>query len=214
MVMSVKEAFDIAVEYYSDHPDELAALYKLNEKAWRKVYKRLYDIRNKEKVKTYRKAWLAANPEKAKASRKAWKAANPDKVKASNKVWAAANPDKKAARNKAWRAANKDKVAAYIKAYQKNEIDETWEEVFKNLGTKCSCPTCTWTSKLALEVDHIIPRKKGPHKDGPRTGVKLRKYIIKNGCWNGFQLLCGNCNRLKHRNGGTCNCGDYSGKSS
>ncbi len=209
MVMSVKEAFDIAVEYYSDHPDELAALRKLSEKAWYKVYKRLYDIRNKEKVAAQGKAYYNNNKEACDARNKAWKAANPDKVKASNKAWAAANPDKVKASNKAWAAANPD----HRKSYSKNISDETWQEVYKHLGTKCSCPTCTWSSTLALEVDHIIPRKLGLHKDAPRAGVDLRRYIIKNNCWGDFQLLCRNCNMLKHRNGGTCNCGNHSGNS-
>ena len=171
------------------------------------------------KQKASNKAYWQANKDKEAARKKAWKAANPDYYKAyreSNREKLAAqgkayyNNNKEAcdARNKAWKAANPDKVKAGKRAYNKNKVDETWEEIYKNLGTKCSCKTCRYDSKFGLEVDHIIPAKKGPHSKAPRGGVALRRYIIKHGCWNDFQLLCGSCNKLKHRNGGTCNCGE------
>ena len=124
-----------------------------------------------------------------------------------HKAWKAANPEKAAAMHraaqKAYREANKDKEAARMK----KESDATWVEIYKNLGTKCSCKTCTYSSKHGLQVDHIIQAKLGLHKDAPRHGLALRRYIIKHQCWNDFQLLCGSCNMLKHQHG-TCICGD------
>ena len=135
---------------------------------------------------------------------KAYYEANKDEIAVRKKAYRKANPDKIAASGKAYRESNKDRIAAY----NKNKVDETWVEIYKHLGTKCSCKTCRYDSKFGLEVDHIIPAKKGPHSKAPRGGVALRRYIIKHGCWNDFQLLCGSCNKLKHRNGGTCNCGE------
>ncbi len=160
---------------------------------------------------------LAYSPEEVAERRRAMN-------RAASKKWKAANPDYKKdyynnnkesfkARKKVHYQNNKEAYKARDKAYKKNKSDETWGKVYKNLGTTCSCPTCTWPSTLALEIDHIIPAKKGLYKDAPRTGVDLRKYIIKNNCWNDFQLLCANCNKLKHRNGGICNCGDPTRKS-
>ena len=159
-------------------------------------------------AKAYAQAYYSAHPEELVEHRKAkhrdrnrkWKADNPDKVKAYYQN----NREAYDARSKAWWNANPDKTAAY----RKNKRDETWQEVYKHLGRKCSCKTCTWASSLALEIDHILPVKQGRHSKAPRGGVDLRKYIINNNCWEDFQLLCANCNKLKHWNGGTCNCGD------
>ncbi len=172
------------------------AYYQNNKEAIKAYYNN-----NKEACDARHKAWLAANPDYMKA----WNAANKDKVKAYYEE----NKDKIAAAGKIYYENNKDEISAYYK----NKVDETWQEVYKHLGTTCSCPTCIWPSKLALEVDHIIPRKKGPHSDAPRGGLELRRYIIKHQCWEDFQLLCSNCNKLKYRNGGTCNCGDPSKRS-
>ncbi len=173
--------------WYEANKDEIAA----RGKAYREA--------NKDKIAARAKAWYEANKDEIAARRKA----NPDKMVAYYKAYKESNKDKIAAQNKAYRAENKDKIAAY----HKNKEDETWQEVYKHLGTKCSCPTCTYSSKHGLQVDHILPRNIGPHKDGPRGGLALRKYIIKHQCWNDFQLLCGSCNQLKHQYG-TCICGD------
>ncbi len=186
-------------------PEEIAERRRAMNRA---AYKARYEA-NKEAEKARCKAYYQNNKEAFKARMKDYREANKEDIKAYYQN----NKEAFKARNKAWSDANSEKVAASKKIYQKKESDETWGEIYKHLGTKCSCPTCTWPSTLALEVDHIIPRKKGPHKDFRRGGVYLRKYIIKNNCWEDFQLLCANCNKLKHRNGGICNCGDPTRKS-
>ena len=157
-----------------------------------------------EQRKAKQRAYYQNNKEDILAQGKAYRKANPDYDKARYLE----NKEDILARCKAYGESNKDRIAAR----NKNKSDETWEEIYKHLGTTCSCPTCIWPSKLALEVDHILPVKQGPHKDAPRTGVALRKYIIKHQCWDDFQLLCANCNRLKHHHG-ICNCGDPTRKS-
>ena len=178
----------------------------------KKEYSKAYYEANKDEIAVRKKAYRKANPDKIAASGKAYRESNKEKEAARHKAYYEANKDELAARmkdyNKAYYEANKEAENARSKAYHKNAQDESWEEIYKHLGTKCSCPTCRYDSKLGLEVDHIIPVKQGPHKDAPKTGVRLRRYIIKNNCWDDFQLLCGSCNKLKHWNGGVCNCGE------
>ncbi len=201
MVMSVNEAFDIA--------EQKRARRKAKKRAAHKKWK----AANKEKEAARMKDYYNNNKEACDARHKAWCDANPEKAKAckraAHKAWCDANPEKakacKRAAYKKWKAANPD----YHKAYHA----ELRKIIFEHYDNKCSCPTCKSGPNIELEIDHIIPFAEGLHKHAPRSGHSLWLYIIKNECWNDFQILCKACNTRKHWNGGTCNCGVHSGKS-
>ena len=84
------------------------------------------------------------------------------------------------------------------------------KELYDRLGNRCAC--CGERDSMYLEIDHV-------HNDGTEHREKINanwgakhmkatsmhpryyiRYLTENP--GGLQLLCSNCNRAKHRNGG------------
>jgi len=68
---------------------------------------------------------------------------------------------------------------------------ESRREILNELGNRCVC--CGDTEGMYLEVDHVF-------NDGKTDRAPTIKKIRKNR--ERYQLLCCNCNRAKHKNGG------------
>lgn len=73
------------------------------------------------------------------------------------------------------------------------------EEVINAYGGMCS--HCGETDDFVLEIDHVFNDGSKHRKE---TGLhSLNRWLKKHGFPQGrFQLLCGNCNIAKERNGG------------
>ena len=69
-------------------------------------------------------------------------------------------------------------------------------KIFDTLGRRCVC--CGETDAMYLEVDHVYNDRNKSTQKGSATNNYSE--ILRN--QERFQVLCGNCNRAKHYNGG------------
>jgi hypothetical protein len=69
-------------------------------------------------------------------------------------------------------------------------------------GSICAC--CGETELAFLSIDHIDGGVGKHRQEIGGTAATLIRWLIKNNFPAGFQVLCFNCNRGKHINGGIC----------
>jgi len=71
---------------------------------------------------------------------------------------------------------------------------------YSNNTMKCAC--CGEAELLFLEIEHL----KGDGNKHRRAlkRDRIEEWLIRNNFPNGFGVLCCNCNKGKHLNGGTC----------
>ncbi len=69
-------------------------------------------------------------------------------------------------------------------------------------GYICNC--CGETEPDFMEIDHVYNNGNEMRKTVHGHGTTFYKWLKRNGYPDGFQILCSNCNKGKHRNGGTC----------
>lgn len=99
--------------------------------------------------------------------------------------------------SKYWPQVRKDRA----KELARERLIVLRDKVFSHYGKTCAC--CGELNPLFLSIDHI-------NNDGAEmrmvhgVGVRLYRWLIKNGFPPGFQVLCLNCNIGKARNGGIC----------
>lgn len=84
--------------------------------------------------------------------------------------------------------------------YSRTHRKRVRDEVFAAYGNKCAC--CGESEPIFLEMDHI-------DNDGAEHRRKIGQsyvyYWLRNNSFpTTFQILCSNCNKGKHRNGGIC----------
>lgn len=60
------------------------------------------------------------------------------------------------------------------------------------------CDNCGLIDIEFLHIDHIVGRKNTNEPTHLRGGSTLVNYLIRNNFPKGYQILCGNCNWLKH----------------
>lgn len=88
--------------------------------------------------------------------------------------------------------------SAMIKAREQRRSQR--EAVLDHYGRSCSC--CGEDEVLFLELDHIGNDGNADRRKNGIDGLYAR--VIRAGFPDTFQVLCSNCNRGKHRNGGVC----------
>jgi len=72
--------------------------------------------------------------------------------------------------------------------------------IYSKGNMKCSC--CSESELLFLEIEHI---KGGGNKHRKAIGRdRIEEWLIRNNFPKGFGVLCCNCNKGKHLNGGIC----------
>jgi len=94
--------------------------------------------------------------------------------------------------------------------YSSSEYKERYKEVRKQqydiviayYGGKCN--NCGEQNPLALTLDHINNDGNQHRKRLNKYGSGFYKWVIDNDFPDDLQLLCANCNLMKHRNGGVC----------
>lgn len=120
----------------------------------------------------------------SRAIRLAWVAANAGRVRAKNEQWAKANPTKRKA------------IAA---RHAKKERREDRDAAFAAYGG-AFCARCGEASVQCLTIDHV--NNDGAQHRKTFTPGKINRWLRLNNYPKGFQVLCRNCNWLKHANGG------------
>lgn len=101
-----------------------------------------------------------------------------------------------------YQESNRERLYAYNAKWQRDRNAALKQEVIEAYGGKCSC--CGEDEKAFLELDHI-------YNDGAaerrRHGNHVQEWLfLKEHGWpnDRHQLLCANCNKGKHLNGGVC----------
>lgn len=112
---------------------------------------------------------------------------NRDRVKKWNKNKRQIDPYFQQKENKRYRFLHKNNRLECIYYYSKGTM-------------KCNC--CGENEWIFLEIDHV-------NNDGNKHRKELghdriESWLIKNNFPEGFQVLCSNCNKGRHLNGGIC----------
>jgi hypothetical protein len=81
---------------------------------------------------------------------------------------------------------------------RKKYNDRTKRELYDILGNICVC--CGEADKMYLEIDHVYNDGSAHRKSSHWHPSVLMAYLKENP--GGLQILCSNCNRAKHKNGG------------
>jgi hypothetical protein len=72
-------------------------------------------------------------------------------------------------------------------------------------GPKCACPYCKDGDILDfLTIDHIENDGAAHRRMIGKGGAPTYRWLVRQGFPPGYQVLCWNCNRSKHANGGVC----------
>ena len=75
-------------------------------------------------------------------------------------------------------------------------------EVFNHYGNKCWC--CGESDQRFLTIDHIANDGYLWRTNGNGQHKNIYQWLQRNGCPDGYQVACMNCNVGKHRNKGIC----------
>jgi hypothetical protein len=140
---------------------------------------RRYLDRHRDAINERKRQRRAADPERANESQRRWREANLEQARAasrkSERRFREANPDEVRARGR--------RVAAKLK-----------ETVFDHYGHACAC--CGTTERLT--IDHVNGDG-DEHRAEVGVGWAIYRWLVKNGCPEGFQTLCQSCNGSKKR---------------
>lgn len=151
----------------------------------RKEYMRLWRIKNKDKIKQYMIEWRSANKEHLQKY---------DKLRRNN------NQEGESERFKKYRNEHleclKKKSRVRTEKYRQ-KIKEIVIDHYSCGGNRCS--QCGFCDIRALDIDHInnngnVERKEKKLLGGSTTYL----YLIRNKFPEGYQVLCKNCNWIKH----------------
>jgi len=116
------------------------------------------------------------DPERGREYSRQWRAANRDRQREASRRWVQANPEH-ARRLNTERKRRARAVAAIA--------------VFSHYGTVCAC--CGTAEQLT--IDHV--NGDGRQHRQEIGNMNLHRWLIANGFPDGFQTLCGRCNRSK-----------------
>ncbi len=112
---------------------------------------------------------------KAADAARRYRQANGQKVRERARERRAVNPEPDRARFRRWYEASR-------------------QAVFDHYGTKCAC--CG--SATRLTIDHVNGDGSEHRKEiGAKGSTRMYRWLISNGFPDGFQTLCGSCNRSK-----------------
>lgn len=96
-----------------------------------------------------------------------------------------------------WYAANRDKA---IQSVREN-YSKCREKIIAAYRSICAC--CGEHEPMFLELDHINGGGAKDYREA-KSPLTLYRRVVKEGFPDHFRLLCSNCNRGRHRNGGIC----------
>lgn len=148
-----------------------------DEKEKRRAYQRNWQRNNSGKTRQYHQTYVSKPgvKEKRSARTRKWTKENPEKVRQRNQ-----DPKGKQARVDNHRKHRTECLEIYSKR--------------RTGSSKPICCCCGLKDERFLQMDHIHGVTS---KDG-RGGSALIGYLRRNNYPEGYQVLCGNCNKLKH----------------
>ena len=185
-----------------------------------------YYLKNKKTILPKQKEYREKNPKKIKLAQKKSRAKHPEKYRAYQKNWQRNNPNKTRQYKQTFRSkpgirkkelakskkynqehqeerrqyAQKPEVKALrkryeIKWYKDNRIDclKIYSKKVSN-SSEPICSSCGLKDVRFLQIDHI----NGVTANDGRGASNLVGYLRRNNYPGGYQVLCGNCNWLKH----------------
>lgn len=103
-----------------------------------------------------------------------------------------ANPEKAKRNRNEYYQRHREHICAQMKASR----SEVRREILNQLGNKCAW--CGFDDVRALDIDHVRNNGAKHRKRSPSSNVTYYRGILKNIDSGDYQLLCCNCNRLKH----------------
>ena len=154
--------------------------YAENEDHIREKAKKNYDD-NKERYHIQNKEYRSRPSSKQR--KKEYEKENPERVKKWKRTEYLKNIER-------YRSSHKTHRETVLKEYKKIVISH----YSKN---KMECKLCKVKGLDFLNIDHIEGRKKMGHSGSVR-GIKLYAFLKKNNFPEGYQVLCWNCNNIKH----------------
>jgi hypothetical protein len=186
-------------EYYQTHKED----YRRRGKEWneknrerRNEQARLRRLKDPEKFKKYRKEWMKANPDKVKAGQKKYYHKNKEARKKNSQKWINENPERYQKRSAEYRK-------SHVQQFQKRNKDRRllvlnhYSKILSNSNIPI-CKDCRLVGNEFLHIDHIDGIKNKEEVKHIRAGSNLINYLIREDFPVGYQVLCGNCNWLKH----------------
>jgi hypothetical protein len=151
--------------------------------------KRKHRADNLEDARKYGRDWHRNNPIKSKAQGKRYYHSHKTQRKVAYQKWIEDNREYYLKRNVQYNKDNAEKNS------KKRFADRMYVLLHYSLESYPICLKCGEKEIGFLEIDHI----KGVIEDDGRGGHALVKYIIDNNFPENYQVLCTNCNWLKHR---------------
>ena len=199
MVQTDEERKQKDREYYQTHKED----YRRRSKEWNK--------KNRERLNELSRLRRLKNPEKFKKYQNEWNKNNPDKVKVSQKKYYHNNVEARKTNAKNWTVRNRERYLKRAKDYNKlhSKDKQEWHQkkrlsVLTHYSKSLSnseipvCSNCGICDIDFLHVDHIESAKNTKELKHIRAGSNLINYLVRKDFPQGFQILCGNCNWLKH----------------
>ena len=148
-----------------------------------------------------------------------WRAKNLEKITEKNRRYREENREELNARSRAWNAENLEKKRAGGRAsYHNNRVKNKEKHNARRrfYTAKCrflairhysqgtfACACCGDTRYEGLEVDHLN-NDGNKHRREIVKGQDIPRWLIRNDYPEGFQILCGICNKSKWRHKGVC----------
>jgi hypothetical protein len=172
---------------------------------------KIYREKNRLKINNRAKSKYAENPEKYKKQSRLWRIKNPDKVKDIQKNFYHNNKEASKIKFQKWVKDNYERYQRQQKEYNKLHSKEKqkyhqdrrllvlnhYSKVLSN-SNKPICRFCGLVGIDFLHVDHIDGVTDEDKQRKIRASSKLIQYILDENFPKRFQILCGNCNWLKH----------------
>ena len=174
--------------------------------------KRRWTKDNKERVDESKKKYLEKNPDKVRDSKERWWAANSVTAKkARKKRYASGGKQRERQMNLAYVATHQEELKAASKQYRKTNAASIARKKKTRMDRmrlaaishysedRNACKLCGMSDISKLCLDHIDESGARHRKDPKvRTTHSLLEWFNKHGYSDGFQVLCWNCNWLKH----------------
>lgn len=119
-----------------------------------------------------------------------------EEAREAGKKWRAANPKKERERHRKYRAANLEKIKERTKARERKIKIMILGYYSKGY---LRCANCRYNILEGLALDHIDGGGNKQRKElGISAGISFYRWIRENNFPKGYQVLCHNCNRIKH----------------
>lgn len=184
---------------YQANPDiikERVKRHRAQNPEYYKKYKAEYQEKNREERKEKSRTYYQENKEKVKAKVKQYVTENKEAVSTRKRKHWKENAEVNHEKSKVYRAANREALAQKKWEYYQNIRKEAISKYSNGLMVCASCSHDMWTD---LCLDHINDGGTQDRKSNPQVkGHAVFTWVKKNDYPPIFQVLCYNCNQIKH----------------